>query len=180
MTFSPAPDFTDGILTAAKLQQVSDAINTAYPWGRIIARGKRTSNATATSGTTEQGVLRLDSVALTSGNLYYIWCPVLVIDTSVAADVARCVLRYSTSGSATTSDTVLHAGNVVLSDASNAEAMTLGATYAPSTDETFSVLLSYLRTSGTGVQTMVAGATVPIELLVVDCGEDPTDSGVDI
>lgn len=66
MALTIAPDFTDGIVSAAKLQQLSDAVNDRTP---LFARVTTTQNLTA-STTTLQNVTEL-AVALEANASYW-------------------------------------------------------------------------------------------------------------
>lgn len=165
---------------AAGNDLAADELNTIAGYGTVIARGRRTSNSSSTSSTTELGVLRVDSVSLTSGNLYLISTGSVLVDASVAADIYIARLRISTSGNATTSSTQLVATQRSVASISQPEDSVLAAFYAPAADETLSVLLTIQRTSGTGVFLAVGATTTPIDLYVVNCGIDPGDSGTDI
>lgn len=147
---------------------------------RLIARHKRTSNATATSGSTEQRIMRIDSIALTGGKLYRICTGPIIVDGSVANDAVRLILRASSSGTATTSSTQLAIDQTVVPNISLPQALLVDADYAPAGDETLSVLVSYVRQSGTGVFQALGDATFPMLLRVYDCGDDPGDTGTDI
>jgi hypothetical protein len=156
--------------------EASDINDTA----RIIARHKRTGNATATSGTTEKSIMRIDSIALTGGKLYRIFTGPIIIDGSVANDACRLMVRASSSGTATTSSTLLAIDQKVIPNIALPEALRVDAVYAPAADETLSVLLSYVRQSGTGVFQALGDATFPMNLYIADCGDDPGDTGTDI
>lgn len=144
--------------------------------GTMLAWGQRTSDK---SGTSEVGVLRLDSITCQTGYRYLIQtCPLRINVVSGETGAAR--LRYSTSGNAGTSDTqiTMAESNASSSFAPN-NSHSLNATLAPGT-VTLSVLLSLVRTGGSGTVTMTGSATQPIELWVTMAGPDPTDTGVDI
>lgn len=146
---------------------------------KLVARGQRLSNSTTT--TTEVGVMRIDDVPITGGHVYEISTSSLLLGTSVANDFVVARLRYTTDGSTpSTSSTLLtQAGARIEVTASGDYAMVRGV-YAPSTDETLSVLLSVARASGTGSVGINYGSVVPIEVYVIDLGEDPGDTGVDL
>jgi hypothetical protein len=152
--------------------------NSPLPLG-IIARGNRTTNSTTT--TTEVGVLRLDDIPMYADRTYKIWTSALTLDTSVAADVAAANLRYTTDGSTpTTSSTILTAAQAPLANATSGNSVTIIIDYSPATDTLFSVLLTVTRVSGTGNISIAGAATAPIDMVIEDIGQDPTDTGVDI
>jgi hypothetical protein len=146
---------------------------------KIVARGRRLSNSTTT--TSEVGVLRLDDIEVLGDHIYEISTSSLLLGTSVANDIVLARLRYTTDGSTpSTSSTLLtQAGERIEVTANGAYTQVVG-TYAPASDETLSVLLSVTRTSGSGSVGINYGSAVPIELYVIDLGEDPGDTGVDI
>jgi hypothetical protein len=147
---------------------------------RLIARHKRTSNASATSGTTEKSIMRIDGIALTGGKIYRICTNRIIVDGSVANDSCRLVLRVSNSGTATTSSTQLAIDQKVVPNISLPEGLLVDADYAPAGDETLSVLVSYVRQSGTGVFQALGDPTFPMLLRVFDSGDDPGDTGTDL
>lgn len=145
----------------------------------IQARGNRTTSSTTT--TTEVGVLRLDDIPLYMGRTYKIWTTPLRLDTSVANDIARALIRYTTDGSTpTTSSTTLHIAQSILPDATNGQNVDIMCDYSPTTDELFSCLLTVARQSGTGNISIIGASTSPINVVIEDIGLDPTDTGTDI
>lgn len=156
----------------------ANALNTALSYGRVIARGRRESTSTAASAETE--VLRVDGISLTSGKVYWITAGSLLLDTTVANDVGRVRIRLSTSGAATTSSTQFASSNMTLDNATDGNNVHVGNLYIPSGDETISILVTTVRQSGTGNISIVASSTNPLDLFVVDMGDDPGDTGVDL
>jgi len=145
----------------------------------VIKRGQRITASSTT--TTEVGVLRVDDVPVYAGRAYKVWTSPLILDTSVANDVARAHLRYTEDGSLpATSDTQLQAAHGVLANITSGESRVVVANYSPAADGLLSVLLSVSRVSGTGNISISASATFPIDLVVEDMGLDPGDVGVDI
>lgn len=90
MALTTAPDFVDGILTAAKLQTVSDAVNERTP---LLTKTTRTSNVGTFTAETQ-----LDSVtaSLVSGYTYRVVSAVAV-QSSVADGYVRGRIREDTS-----------------------------------------------------------------------------------
>lgn len=150
--------------------------------GRCIARGKRVTNSTGT--TTEQGVLRLDGVPVKTGRLYRIYTNFISVDSSVANDVISGKLRYTTDGTnATTSSTLLSSTQHLQANATAGEHILVDEDYTPGSDVNLSILLTCSRAVGSGTVAFLGGSTgnpPPISLYVVDMGEDPGDTGVDI
>lgn len=164
-------------LTATKL-------NRALRAGRCIGRARRITDSTATSGTARTGVLELDDIPLVAGRLYHIVTTEWAIDTSVAADVGKVEMLYTTDGSTPTITSTQLPGaqcETVIPSASRAEYVRMSTSYVPSADETLSLLAVASRTSGTGVIVILGtGTTSVTEFRVIDLGEDPGDTGVDV
>lgn len=146
---------------------------------KLVKFGRRESNSTTT--TTEQGVMTLDDIPITAGRRYLIETSALLLDGSIANDVIRAVIRYTTDGSTpTTSSTILCLDQDIQPNVSFPIGASPSSTYAPVSDETLSLLLSVARVTGTGTVGMLGGSTTPIEVLVWDLGTDIGDSGTDI
>lgn len=99
------PDFADGILTAAKLQQVSDAIRT-QPRGIVAAPTSTTSNGTATAADTTEvyDAVLGNYVFIAEANRWYrVHYSGLLANTATAN--CRFICRIRDSGDATTPDT---------------------------------------------------------------------------
>lgn len=175
-SFTALPTILTGYVpTGDDWNSVETAITEARTVGLVIARGQRLTDSTANAA--EQGVLRLDNISLTSGWIYAIYASGQLTST-VGSDQAQAIVRYSTSGAATTSSTLLvQDGNGVYS-AINAPFTTVGF-YVPGSNQTLSVLLSSVRQAGTGNVSM-RGSVTPTRLWVACCGVDPGDSGVSI
>lgn len=157
----------------------ADDLNVTELIGACIARGKRETNSTAASA--ETPVLRVDSIAVKAGHIYMIKTNSFLLDTTVANDVGRCRIRLSTSGAATTASTQFANANETLDNATDGNHVNIVGLYAPGgSDQTISILLTHVRQSGTGNISIVASATAPLELFVIDLGIDPTDTGVDL
>lgn len=157
----------------------ADQLNTELLPGTVIARGRRVTSSTAAAA--EQSVLRVDAIPVKSGRLYWIATGSLALDTTVSADSGRCLLRYDNTGaSATTASTVLTVSPTYCGNNAQQDAVQIGVFYAPASDETLSILLTTARLAGTGNISLLAAATSPIDLYVMDCSVDPGDSGVDL
>jgi hypothetical protein len=143
---------------------------------QIIKRGRRITNTGSIS--TETGVLRLDGIPVYAGRLYQMSCGPVLVDGSVANDVARLTIRTETTGTATTSSAQLAIGQTIVPNISFPEGIYVNGIYAPATDATLSVLLSCSRQTGTGVFVVLGGSTTPVDLFVKDLGFDTGDAGV--
>lgn len=149
-------------------------INGAFARGEI-AWTKRGTTAGPTSGATELPLLRLDNVALESGRSYMIIASELRVDFSVTTDHFKFNLRYSTSGAATVSSTVLTRSEIT-GDLDSFPPLI--AFRRPSTAETGSFLLSVVRTAASGTGTVQADDDNDIQLSVQDLGLATADTGV--
>jgi hypothetical protein len=156
-----------------------DNSSSPLPQG-VIARGQRVTSTGFTSGGTELGVLRVDSIPVYSGRLYRIATGPIIVDGSVANDAVRVVLRGNTAGTATTASTQLAIAQTVIPNISLPETLQINIPYVPSANGTLSVLMSIVRQTGTGILQALGDATFPINLVVSDEGLDPGDTGVDI
>lgn len=171
------PFFAGQKVRASELNDLIDK-DSPLPLG-ILARGNRTTSSSTT--TTEIGVLRLDDIPIYTGRTYRIWTSPLRMDTSVANDVARAIIRITTDGSTpTTSSAQICAAQTILPDIASGQSVEISMDYSPAADELLSVLLSVSRQSGTGNISIVGGTGIPIDLMVEDIGLDPGDTGVDI
>jgi hypothetical protein len=160
------------------IDALEDDVSVFADTGRCIARGDRQSNSTAASA--ETSVLRLDNVPMVSGRIYEIRTNPLTADCTVNGDTCRLLIRINTSGTATTASTNLAIAQVRLADNAVGEVVLVGLLYNPGANVTASILLSHSRAAGTGNVNVNGSAVLPIQLMVIDHGPDPTDSGVDL
>lgn len=173
-TWSARPGLNPGAYPRGdQIEAIMDEIS-----GRsIIAWGNRSGNSTGF--TTEIGVLRLDNIAVEINRMYLIWCPPIHIFSTVANDDVSGVLRYTLDGTAaTTASTALHSDPAKVSGASVDRGGSVApfGVLVPSADAVMSVLLSGVRTNGTGTCNLLA----TMNLLVEACGTAPADTGVDL
>lgn len=146
--------------------------------GRIIAFGQRVTSKTYTG--TEVGVLRLDSVPLVAGRRYIFETSSLEMST-VSGETGKANFRINTAGTATTSSTLLIGATGNANTAfSPTQGPTVRVSYSPGSTGNVSLLLTLLRSGGSGNVTLTGSSTQPIEMYVIDHGPDPGDSGVDI
>ena len=158
----------------------ADALND--PQGSCVARGQRDSSSTTTT-TTEQPVMRIDAIAMVSGRRYEYHLSPVIGNSTVAADLISIRLRYSTTGVATITSTVLVDMEMASKSAGGSQ-QTQGFTvgYSPTGNETVSVLLTVVRSGGTGTVGIPVSAApaYSIRLEMLDAGVDPGDTGVDL
>jgi hypothetical protein len=157
---------------------------TGYGPGRCLARARRITSSSTTTGTTDIGVLRMDDVAIPAGHLIAIMSSPLAIDGATANDEIRARMRYTTDGSTpSVSSTILPGSKVQIrqTDANVPEQRTIFTTYTPAGAETLSILLCTSHVAGTGAAGIFADGTEDIiEFSVWDMGVDPGDTGTDI
>lgn len=173
----PAPTIQNGIITETSfnaLAQYVDDVRTG-----IVARGRRTTTSSGT--TTEIAVLRIDDIPIIGGRTYKISTSCMSMQATVNNDIVSANIRYTTDGSTpTTSSTALGGLGVSIPNAAVGIAHPFIGYYYPASDQTFSVLLSVARASGTGSASIGASATQPIDLIIEDMGIDTGDVGVDL
>lgn len=171
-----ADDFTsDETVSAAKLNQSLAA-------GRIVNRGQRLTSSGNTSGTTLLAVLEVPDTPVKAGRHYQISSSPLYVDTDVANDVVRCLLTYTTDGSTPTVASAQLLGSAMnkrLASAADPEHIILDTIYVPSVDETLSILLCVGRSTGTGIERIIADSLQTISIRIYDCGVDTGDMGID-
>lgn len=149
--------------------------------GTIIARGRRTSNSSTSSSTTPTGVLRLDDIPLTAGRAYMVMTSSLVLHSSTANDVVRAGIYYTTDGSTPTgSSTLMDFVQEAVDITSNPPAQPIVIGYFPAGTETLSVLLAVSRQTGAGAADLLGSSTFPIDIYVIDRGEDPGSTGTSL
>ncbi len=156
-------------------------IGTAGPLvGSAIARASRGSSSTAASGS--QGVLRLDDVPLKAGRIYEITTSTVIVTSSVAGDRVTARLTATLDGTTATTGSALYAiyNSAAIGAAGDGESGVVSFFHAPTTDETLSVLLMTARLSGTGNARLIVGGNTSIDIAVIDHGQDPGDTGIDI
>jgi len=160
----------------------STKLNTETLPGKVLARGRRITNSTASSGTTVNSSLRLDDVPIKNHRLYEIGWKGRA-DSSVNTDIWGMHVTYTTDGSTPTVASTLMIGSEFRKsdDTEGANDASRTTFYVPIGDQTLSLLLCHRRVSGTGAVTVFAdnGGYVT-ELWIRDCGDDPGDTGVDI
>jgi hypothetical protein len=160
------------------------ALNTALLAGAVIGRARRTTSSTTSTGTTRVAVLRLDDIPLTAGRIYEIRTGGLQIDGVTNNDTMIIDIVYTTDGSTPTTASSLLAGassETIQPNAASPVYSSISTTYTPAGNETLSLLLTIKHGVGTGAMGLLAtGTTSIIEMLIIDRGVDPGDTGVDL
>lgn len=151
----------------------------------IIARIARTTNGAGTtnaSSATAQGIIIL-SAALLTGRLYRVFTEEFSMFTATApATQVSCQveIHYTIDGSTPSgSNTVLNACNTgTMEGNGNADPVSVGGLYVPTSNITFKAFLGYWRTVGAGATIGSFGsATQPVVMAIEDMGVDPGTSG---
>ena len=165
---------------------VTDAINdhenriAALEGQRILAYGERLTNGTLTT-TVEQGYLRIDGIPIINGQSYRIWTSPLIFESSVAGDLITAFLRVNTAGAATTGSSPF---TLLADDAKTASGnqKTKGLTilYNGVVTGSLSILLSYVRSTGTGNVRINASAAIPAQMAIEAMGVNPGNTGISI
>lgn len=157
------------------------ASDLALLFSPIVGQGERSTPGTATT-TTEKTYLRVDDISIIAGQSYEFTSSPLIFDSTVAADLIQCVLRFSTSGAATTASTQLTLLVQPSKSASLAQnTASLAFTYdALVTSTSASFLISYLRAAGTGNVRINASADIPAKFTMKWIGTTKADAGVDL
>lgn len=149
--------------------------------GSMIGRHTRTTTSSTSTGT-EVGVVRLDGLAFVTGRNYEIGLGPVVVNSTVAGDLLEIRCRIDLTTTATTTST--HHGSLGQDSKSASSAQRLQGMiwpFTPASTATGSVLISMLRSTGTGTcSLLVPSAPYYIRVWVRDCGADPGDTGVDI
>jgi hypothetical protein len=174
----PAPRLAAGVVVTTWANALAQYVDDNR--SGIVAIGIRTSNSSTT--TTEVGVLRVDDIPITGGHRYEIKTNSITLHSTVAADVIRATLRYTTDGStpSTSSDQLCDAQIDGISNTTWPPTSIAAGTYVPASDETLSVILTVARKTGSGNASLLGDATFPLEILITDLGVDTGDVGTDI
>lgn len=155
MALTTAPVFSDGTLPAAKLQQLSDAINERTPLVTITTR--TTSSGTFTAETVADSV----TASLVTGYLYRVrW--VGQISSSVADGYSRMRIRED-SISGTELQTRQMPTTIAASQSITA---IMEAFYTAVANGSKTFVATCARQAGTGNLTAAASATAPVYLYV--------------
>ncbi len=166
-------------ITGTKRMELHDGTQWAHMPGQILGYHKRTTSTVCLG--TELGVMRLNTVSLLGGYRYKVMSSSLVL-IPVQGDTAKVAIRYSTSGTAGLTDTVLGSAEATVYSSFRAiNTPTIAFTYAPGSNQNVSFLMSLNRTGGTsGAISLTGSSTQPVEMWVECVGPDTGDTGVDL
>lgn len=148
---------------------------------RVVKRGRRIT-ATGSITTTETGVLRVDDIPVFAGKAYMLKTSNLNLDTSVANDIGDARLRVAQNAAPGTAATITstqigHFRNTI-DDASQSNVNDITAFYFPSSDGYLSALITAQRVTGTGNLVVFCSSVEILDLVVLEIGDDPGDTGV--
>lgn len=135
---------------------------------RIVAYGSRSTDSPTT--TTELGILRIDGIPVIGGHRYYTMTTFLVYCGTATNDFIGARLRYSTTGTATTSSTTYGPNSSITNNTFTALSVYVAGSFVPAASGTVSILLSVLKAAGAGA----VGSRGLVELPLWDCGPDAT------
>lgn len=155
----------------------ADSLDTYLPLG-VIRRGRRTT-PTGNITTTETGVLRLDNIPIVVNHLYSISTSNINLDGTVANDIGNVRIRVDATGaSATIASTQIGQLRQTMDDPTNSNILPENTYYLAAATGSLSVLLSAIRTSGTGNVVLFCSNTDILDMVITDLGVDPGDTGV--
>jgi hypothetical protein len=174
----PAPTVTGGTVTTTAFNALAEYVDDTRTG--LMRRAERVTSGTATT-TTEQPFMRLDDIAIDAGYAYLITVAPLIVDSTVAGDLITMPLRASTSGAATTASAQLTAlVDTSQSAAGSQRTASFSKLYVASITGSLSLLLSYVRSVGTGNVRIIASTTYPAEIVILRVGIDVGDTGIDL
>lgn len=147
---------------------------------KVFARAARDSN-TATTTTTELGVLRLNNVAMLGGRGYWISSSNFICDSTVVGDFMSVKIRYTIDGTTPgLSSPILAQTTGYCQGAAGQDCPDIRRYYAVGSNLTLSMLLTIVRVTGTGNVNLALANSNPIDMEIEDAGDDPGDTGVDL
>jgi hypothetical protein len=143
----------------------------------LIAYGSRTTN-TGTTTTTELAVLSLSNVNVKAGVAYHIYSSAFIFDSSVLGDTVRATLRFTTDGTAATiTSTPLTASELTVTGGGNQARTSLSKVYLPSDDQLLNIVMTVVRTAGTGSVDLQHVNGADIDIAVEAIGVAVADTG---
>lgn len=149
---------------------------------KIVKRGRRVSDSTTTTGTTDIPVMRIDAITTVTGYLYGVSVSNLALDVATSADEVRARIRYTTDGTAAVvGSTLLPGASMTLrqADAAVPEQKPMFTTYTSVAGESLSLLLCVSKVAGASAGGILAdGLENIMEVLVWNLGFDPGNNAV--
>ena len=145
---------------------------------KVIRRGNRMSQG-SNFGATETGYLRVDNIPLRNNRIYYAAVNNLGVNVDGTSDAILIRLRMSTTGIATTSSTEICAYR--MSEGNIDPFVSFVAPFPISADTSVaSIMITGVRTGGVNTAHSLGSVGNGCNLLIIDGGEDPGDTGIDI
>ncbi|MER5671178.1 hypothetical protein [Pseudonocardia alni] len=145
----------------------------------LVARRQRTSNTGLSTSTTPAGIMWV-RCNVYAGRSYRVRSDGIAL-AGAASVVSGHRFNYTTDGSTpTTSSTALETGYWHFAVSSQSSSWFHTGLYLPTTDHTFSVLLSFWRVTGSGSVTYQGSTASPMGMIVEDLGIAPAVTGADI
>lgn len=149
---------------------------------KSIAHARRTTTSSASTGSAV-GVIRMDDIPIRAGIQYRISWKART-DSNVHEDICYGEIRYTTDGSTpTTSSSQLQGSVAETGQTDGGVGFTLYSTtyYAPLVNETLSILLTVVRSAGTGNNTFYADGSINVtDLYIDDMGDEPGLTGTNV
>jgi hypothetical protein len=144
----------------------------------MVAYGSRVTNP-ATTTTVEVAILELDGVHVTAGVAYRIGTSSLIMDSTVANDSMQVAIRYTTDGtSVTTGSALMTSMEHDLGGLAAQARSPMDVIYQPTEDQVLNMILTQVRTVGTGSVSVQHINGMPIDMFVEAIGIAPPDGGI--
>lgn len=135
--------------------------------------------STSTTTNAELAVMQITGIPLKAGVLYHIFTSDLFMDSTVVNDAMKVQMRFTTDGSTPTlSSTIFTSIEIGLASSVGEGKANMSRIYIPANDETLGLVLSIIRTNGTGNVRLVDTAGFTTEIAVQACGMAPSNTGV--
>lgn len=144
----------------------------------IVAYGSRDTNPSTTT-TVELAILELDSVPVKSGLAYRIGTSSMIMDSTVLNDAMQVAIRYTTDGTGpTTASALMTCMEHDLGGLAGQARSPMNVIYQPTEDQVLNLILTQVRTVGTGNVSVQHINGMPIDIYVEAIGIAPADNGI--
>ncbi len=178
-----------GRLRASQVNAIITQVNTtqtdvASLQAAEVAYYERTTAGTVTT-TTQQPYIRVDNIPIISGQAYLISLGPMIFNSSIMGDLISAFLRGVTAAGTGTLATIASPQFTALIDSAHTAGgsqKTLGMTYryAATTTGYLSLLVSYVRSLGTGNVNIIGQAGYPVQMSVFRIGTAKASSGTSL
>jgi hypothetical protein len=143
----------------------------------IVAYGSRDTNPSTTTNV-EAGVLTLTNVEVREGLAYRIGTSSMIMDSSVANDSMQVAIRYTTDGSTpSTASALMTCMEHDLGGLAAQARSPMDVIFFPTQDQVLGLILTQVRTVGTGNVGLQHINGMPIDMFVEAIGIAPADTG---